>query len=214
MALLALGTWQLQRAEWKAGLKAERTASLARPEVALPPAPGAEFDFRRVRLEGRFAHDRELQLYGRSHRGVAGIHVLTPLIRSEGPAVLIDRGWVPLDRRYPASRPAGQTVGPVSLTGIARIHFPRGPFTPDNDAAGNTWFVVDLAAMARQVRLELVPLLVEAEAGPNADSLPLGGLGRHQLADNHRRYALTWYALAAALVVIFTLFRRRLRTAP
>ncbi len=182
--------------------------------MLLPSAPGADFDFRRVRLEGRFAHDSELQLYGRSHQGVAGIHVLTPLIRPQGPAVLVDRGWVPLALRHAASRPEGQIPGSVSLSGIARVHFPRGPFTPDNDDAGNTWFVVDLAAMARQVRLELAPLLVEVEAGPNADSLPLGGLGRHQLADNHRRYALTWYALAVALVVIFTLFRRRLRAAP
>jgi surfeit locus 1 family protein len=182
--------------------------------VLLPSAPGADFDFRRVRLEGRFAHDSELQLYGRSHQGVAGIHVLTPLIRPQGPAVLVDRGWVPLALRHAASRPEGQIPGSVSLSGIARVHFPRGPFTPDNDDAGNTWFVVDLAAMARQVGLELAPVLVEADAGPHPGGLPLGGLGRHQLVDNHQRYAFTWFALAAVLVVIFVLFRRRLGTLP
>ena len=166
-------------------------------------------------MEGcRFAHDRELQLYGRSHRGVAGVQVLTPLIRSQGPAVLVDRGWVPLERRHAASRPQGQIQGPVTLSGVARTRFPRGPFTPDNDAANNTWFVVDLAAMARQVRLELAPLLVEADAKASPGGLPLGGLGRHQLADNHRRYAFTWFALAAALVVIYVIFRRRLGSAP
>ena len=107
--LLGLGTWQVQRLAWKEALIAKREAGLGMPAAALPSdfesSEEAEgFDFRHVSIEGVFRHELE-QTYGAEARNsVFGIHVLTPLVRDNGPAVLIDRGWIPLANIDPLTR--------------------------------------------------------------------------------------------------------------
>ena len=116
--LAGLGSWQVERLHWKEGLIAERAARLAAPATPLPAAADwPAWDFRKVELRGTFRHDLE-QLFGAStHEGRLGHHVLTPLLREGGSAVLVDRGWVPTDRAHPAARREGQIEGPVTITG-------------------------------------------------------------------------------------------------
>ena len=206
--LLSLGTWQIDRMHWKRALIAERGARLAAPPLALPAAiadPQA-LDFRRVQVQGRFLNDRELYLGNRMRGGEPGYRVLTPLLRADGSAVLVDRGWVPLDRKLPQSRAPGLIEGPATVAGLARAPTPPGVFTPKNQEEGNFWFYADLPAMARSAKLDRVlPVLVEAGPTPNNGGLPVGGFSDASLPDNHLQYALTWYALTIALVVIYAL---------
>jgi len=68
LVLLGLGTWQIQRLASKAELNAYRAARAEAPAVDLPaelPDPAA-YEFRRVRIAGRFEHDKELFLNARS----------------------------------------------------------------------------------------------------------------------------------------------------
>ena len=97
--LLALGTWQLQRLEWKTALIAEREAALQAPPVALPDDPAAlrQMDFRRIRVSGEFLHGRSLLLSARSYQGRPGSHLLTPLRLETGRVLMVNRGWIPLD---------------------------------------------------------------------------------------------------------------------
>lgn len=212
--LLALGTWQLERLEWKRGLIAARTAQLAAPPEALPlglPATAdawRAWDFRKVETRGRFRHDQE-QLFGAStYQGRLGHHVLTPLLRPDGSAVLIDRGWVPADRTHPATRREGQIADEVAITGIARYRGDDRPgwFTPDNRPAEAMWYWYDLGALEAALGRELLPIVVEADATPNPGGLPVGGQTRTELVNNHLQYAITWYGLAAGLLAVYIAF--------
>ena len=58
------------------------------------------------------------------------------------------------------------------------------------------------------------PLFVEAGGAPNPGGYPLGGQTRVEIRNAHLQYAVTWYALAVALVVIYLVWHRRRRTAP
>ncbi|MCC7046500.1 MAG: SURF1 family protein [Alphaproteobacteria bacterium] len=206
--LVALGTWQVERMQWKRGLLAERAQRLSAPPLNLPavfPIPGA-LEFRRVQVQGRFLHDHELYLGNRPRNGQLGYHVITPLVRADGSAVLVDRGWVPLDRKVPQSRAEGQLDGQVVVQGIARLPYAPGMFTPKNQVEGNFWFTIDLPEMARAAGLQTVlPIYVEAGPQQNPGGLPVGGQTDATLPDNHLVYALTWYALAIALVVVYVL---------
>lgn len=206
--LIALGTWQVERMQWKRGLIAERAQRLAAPPLNLPsvvPIPAA-LEFRRVQVQGRFLHDRELYLGNRPRNSQAGYHVVTPLLRADGSAVLVDRGWVPLDRKLPESRAAGQFDGQVVVQGIARLPREPGYFTPKNQVEGNFWFTMDLPEMATAARLpSVLPIYIEAGPQANPGGLPIGGQTDATLPDNHLVYAVTWYALAAALVVVYVL---------
>jgi surfeit locus 1 family protein len=203
LVLLGLGTWQVERLRWKGVLIAERRAGLAAPVAPLPVTAedwGA-WDFRPVSVEGEFRHDLE-QLFGVSAiDGRIGHHVLTPLVRPHGASVLVDRGWVPADRANPAARREGQTTGPVRMTGIARWRGEEKPgwFIPDNQPGQRLWYWYDLATLQHRIGLELLPVVIEADATANPGGLPVGGQTRTELPNNHLQYAITWYGLAAGL---------------
>lgn len=216
-ALLALGTWQVQRLGWKTELIAAREASLARPPVALS---GITRDrimpaFRRVRAGGEFLHQKEIRLGPRTRNGAAGWHVITPLRLTGGGTVLVNRGWVPHRRKDPATRRAGLVKGPVRVEGLARVPPPPGRFTPDNVPGRGDWYHADIAAMASHLGLDNVrPYLIDAGPNPNPGGLPIGGQTIVRPPNNHLAYALTWYALAAVLLAIYIIDRRGRRRQP
>jgi len=138
--MIGLGTWQMQRRTWKTELLATIATRMQAESVALPEtiADPQSWIFRRVRIAGRFANDKALRLYGRTLDGKAGVHLLVPLIRPAGPAVLVDRGFVPFanaDTLIPYATPEGDTA----LEGIVRLPEPGGWFTPATRPAENIW---------------------------------------------------------------------------
>ena len=237
--LVAMGNWQLERLEWKRGLSAEMTRRMAGPAIALPPPPvdAAALRYRPIQIEGRFHHDRELYLEARSHAGRAGLHVVTPFELDDGRVVLVDRGWLPLERRRPETRAegqiGGQAGGQVRLTGTIRTGGWTGYafLRPENDPAGNAWVWMDLPRMAERVAVGGAGLggaglggaglggaglggtesgyYLVAGAAPNPGGLPIGRVPDARQRNNHLEYALTWYALAFALLVIYLLHQSR-----
>ncbi len=209
--MVALGVWQLERLEWKTALMAERAARLDAPAITEPATLDPVADtFRRASVAGTFLHDKEMYLAARSMRGNIGYHVVTPLRREAGGHVLVNRGWVPLDRKAPAARQDGQIEGTVTITGIVRGPVDRTMFTPDNDPAANTWFIIDTDAMAAHAGLASVaPWTMDADAAVNPGGFPIGGQTRAILRNGHWQYALTWLLLAVALVVIYVVYHVR-----
>jgi len=208
MILVALGAVQLKLGGDHDRLLARAHARMAVPAVPLPAAidDPAAFDGRRVTVTGRLLNDRELYLVARSRYGNLGLEVVTPLVRDDGGGiVLINRGWVPTERRSPGTRARGQPPGIVTIAGVARLPPGRDWFQPDNRPAENAWYFLDLPAMARAAGIARpAPLLVEAGSAYNPGGLPVGGQSSLDLANDHLRYALLWFGLAAALVVVYT----------
>jgi len=207
--LIALGTWQIQRLHGKEALIADMRLRAQAPPVALPDPLGdpAALEFRRVRLRGRFLHHKEMYLAARTSQGRVGLHVLTPMVLDDGRAVLVDRGWVPPARKAPETRAQGQVTGPVTLVGVVRRGGWRGSsmFRPDNQPGDNLWLWMDLPAMAAWAGLPDAVSGVYVAAGPAAvpGGYPVGGQTRVSLRNDHLQYAITWYVLAAALLVIY-----------
>ena len=209
IVLVGLGTWQVQRLAWKTELNETRTQRIEAPPIALPPADAdpATFEFHRVRVAGRFLHERETYLAARSLRGNIGYHVLTPFVLADGRTLLVDRGWIPLDNKDPATRAEGQLAGEVEIEGVLRAAQKGTWITPENRPDKNHWYVVDVPAIARHLGLErTLPYFVEAGPAPNPGGLPIGGQTRVTLPNDHLQYAITWYALAVALAVIYVLY--------
>jgi surfeit locus 1 family protein len=223
VVLLSLGTWQVQRKAWKEALIATVTERFAAPPVRLPPP--AEWprldpsndEFRRVAFSAEWLNDKEALVYttGSSLRADAagpGYWVFTPA-RVPGGIVMVNRGFVPEGRQDPATRPEGQTAGPIDIVGVMRWPETPGLFTPPGDPAKNLWFARDLAAMAAAKGVDAVaPFYVEQESPSVPGGLPQVGKLQPSLPNNHLGYALTWYGLALVLVVGFGIWaagRRR-----
>jgi surfeit locus 1 family protein len=214
--LLGLGVWQLQRLQWKEGLVAEIEARTTAPPVSLAEAmaavrKGEDVSYLRVRAEGRFARDQE-RYYFTSVDGEVGWHVITPLTTATGDVVLVDRGFVPDALKDPATRQQGEIEGPVTIIGLARPSEIQGLFVPDNDRARNRWFWRDLAGMARSMfpggTPNLAPFFLEAEKSEMPGGWPRGGQTRLDIPNDHLQYAITWFAIAFCLVVIYLLYVR------
>lgn len=218
---IGLGTWQLERLQWKQDLIARIDRQMAEPAVPLPARiddPTA-WEFRPVTLAGRFLNDKEMLLIARPHQGQVGYEVLTPFQRADGAGiVLVNRGFVPMDRRDPATRTAARVEGEVSVKGIVRVPQPAGFFQPGNGTPvpGSAWMRADPSAMAAALSLgEVAPVVVEMLPGqgaglPGAPAGTLAGIApRVELPNNHLQYALTWYGLAVTLVGIYVLSQRK-----
>jgi surfeit locus 1 family protein len=216
IVLIGLCIWQVQRMHWKEELIAARESRVAAEPVALPapssrPGDVDSMEFRRVRLEGIFLHDNEMFLGARSLNGNAGYQVLTPFVLSGDGIVLVNRGWIPVERKPPNSRPEGQVTGTQTLDGIVRLAHGKAWMQPDNEPDRNMWFYVDLPAMAAASAVDLrTDLYVDAGPAENPGKYPVGGQTRIELPNDHLQYAITWGLLAAALAVIYVLYHLKL----
>jgi len=225
--LVGLGAWQVERMGAKQRLIDRVEARLTLPAVPVPPEsdwPGLQakaVDYLKVSLSGRFLHDKEARLNGflsgsRTGDTTAGSFILTPLVLADGSTVIVNRGFVPTALVDPASRKAGQVDGTVMVTGLLRPPEMPGYFVPANDPARNIWFSRkpdEIAAAFGLVRA--APFVVEADATANPGGWPKGGNTRVSFPNNHLQYALTWFALAIAILAVFFAFaRQRLRAPP
>jgi surfeit locus 1 family protein len=214
MICLALGGWQIERLFWKRDLIAQREAAVTAAPAAVPKtlSEARGMEFRHVSDEGVFLNDKEIYLGATSEGGGQGYQVLTPLLEPGGRVVFVNRGYIPSELKDPAKRALGQITGTVRVQGLLRLPPAGRPnwFLPDNRPDLNYWFWVDLTAMSAADKLgRVAPFYIDADATPNAGGWPKGGVTRLTLPNNHLQYAITWFSLAVALIVIYVLFHRR-----
>jgi surfeit locus 1 family protein len=199
---LALGVWQIERLAWKRALLAE----IARGE-AEPPRPLGDGDqaFRKVELSGRvlpiaawYGTDTRMTTTG----PVSGAYLLVPVERGDGSIVLADLGWSPID-----DRPAvlGQAV---QLVGYVRPPDGRHWFSVPDDPAKRRFFTLDPGVIGPALGLERVAPFTLVVLG-TGQGLPQAATTLPRPPNNHLIYAITWFGLAAVLLVMFTLYARQ-----
>jgi surfeit locus 1 family protein len=215
LIMIGLSIWQVQRLHWKEGLIADRQARVTAEPVALPAA-GSDLgaaEYRRVSLTGQYQHDHELYLAARSMNGNVGYHIMTPFTLQDGGTVLVDRGWVPTEKKLPESREAGQQAGTVTVDGVVRLSQQKAWMQPDNEPDQNVWFFIDLPAIAKHLGMPAMrqDIYVDAGPAPVPGGYPLGGQTHINLPNDHLQYAITWALLAGALIVIYILYHLRLQ---
>ena len=164
----ALGTWQVQRLDWKSKLVAKFEDRLVRPPLPLPPRvdPDAisEFDYRRVYATGHFRHDKEMLIGPRMWEGEDGFMVVTPLERGDGEStVLVNRGWIPRKLMDQKDRPDGLPKGEVTVEGLLREPWKKNMFTPENKPEDGKFYFPDIEQMAQLSGSQ--PVWIEATMG-------------------------------------------------
>jgi surfeit locus 1 family protein len=205
--LLGLGFWQIHRLHWKLALIAEVSETMKAAPISLSQVlalPPDSAQYRRVVLEGHFDNAKEAYAYMLDAEGAPVYHVLTPLILGDGRAVIVDRGKIPQNLRDPKTREAGELRGEQRVVGIWRKPDPPNFVTPSPDLAKRIWFSRDVAAIARADGVTLVaPVIVEADATPAPGGWPKGGQTVVTFPNHHLQYAVTWFGLAWALILIY-----------
>jgi surfeit locus 1 family protein len=216
--LIGLGIWQIDRKTWKENLIATVTTRIARAPENLPPRaswprllPEAN-EYTRVTFPAEFLDGQEALVYTagsplRPDVKGPGYWVFAPAQLAGGSIVLINRGFVPLERKHPASRADSAPHGTIEIVGVMRWPEARGMFTPADDPNSNVWYLRDPKAIAAAKKwATAAPFYIDQEAPVPAGGVPLPGKLEVRLPDNHLQYAITWFGLALALAGVYVVW--------
>lgn len=210
--MILLGNWQTRRAEQKLALQQRVDALAQGPMLPLSSTPvtAADYAHSRVTVRGEFAPQYTVFVDNRVLRGLPGYHVVTPLrIRGGDMYVLVNRGWVgvgPTRAQFPPIRtPAGELM----LEGVAVVPPERVYELARETGTGPLVQHLVPARIAERTGFKLQPVVLQQTSDTN------DGLVRHLErpdlgVNNHRAYALQWYAMGVLVVVLYlTLNLRR-----
>ncbi|WP_321334626.1 SURF1 family protein [Breoghania sp.] len=198
-----LGVWQVKRLGWKLALIERVEARIHAPAV---PAPGPKdwpaitrdtAEYRHISVTGHFDDARETLVRATTDLG-SGYWVVTPFETERGFTVLVNRGFVPPDRKAPASRPAPAGNDLTTLSGLLRMSEPGGAFLRENAPDDERWYSRDVGAIAKARGLGYIaPYFLDADAAASPPgTYPIGGLTIVRFHNNHLVYAITWFSLA------------------
>jgi len=225
---VGLGLWQLQRRVEKHALIAALTERLA----ALPgplPSPAqwsaltpASDEFRRVSFAATYEPRPDAMVYSsgsavRDDVSGPGTWAFMPARLPDGATVVINAGFVQntMQDRPQQDRAVTRLVTgePVTLTGYLRFPETAGALTPPENIAKRLWFTRDHQVMARalgwaEAGRPVAPFYVDLEAPAPASGTPKPGPLQVHLKDDHMQYAITWFALACAMVIAFGVWMR------
>lgn len=216
MALfLALGVWQLNRAQEKqAMLRQHEDLSQRRAvQLRLPIADPAQWRHRRVTVTGRFDSDRQFLLDNRVSRGQVGYHVLTPLrLFASGGSVLVDRGWVPLGSSREELPSVPVTDREITVEGVVYVPYEEAYSLGRMDAGETAWprrvQFLDFLQMGKRLGSELPEMTIRLDP-----AAPHGYRREWQIVpftpQRHLGYAVQWFALAAAVLVLYIVVNLR-----
>ena len=232
-AFIGLGVWQLQRRVEKHALIEALTERLAATPVPLPPAAAwsslnAEKDeFRRVHFRATFGAGSDVMVYSsgsavRDDVSGPGTWAFIPARLPSGEIVVVNAGFVQntMQDRPQQDRAVSRllTDARVNLTGYIRFPESAGTLKPPENSAKRLWFTRDHLAMARALGWSdggesIAPFYIDLESPVPDSGIPKPGPLEVHLKDDHLQYAITWFALAGAVVIAFGVWWRGQRRA-
>ena len=224
---IGLGVWQLQRRVEKHALIAALTERLAVAPGALPSPEQwsaltpARDEFRRVSFTAAYEQLPDAMVYSsgsavREDISGPGTWAFLPARLPSGETVVVNAGFVPntMQERSPQDRATAPLITgqPVMLTGYLRFPEKAGVLTPAENLARRLWFTRDHLAMAHALGWgEVAPFYIDLEQPVPASGIPKPGPLEVHLKDDHMQYAITWFALAGAVVIAFGAWLRAQR---
>lgn len=223
IGLIMLGLWQLDR---HSEVAADNAVGRQRMETAPVPllvalAEAADdsdsLQYRRVTVRGVYAASDEILIRSKVHPiGGAGFHLVTPLLIEEGPAILVNRGWVPLVLDTPPVVEAAPGEGSVTVTGWIELTQARPAFGPADPPDGRLERMnrIDIERIGRQLDYDLAPVYLVAEEMGDGLPEPIDR-PRFDDAGPHLGYAIQWFGFAlVGIVGYFFLARKRALQSP
>jgi surfeit locus 1 family protein len=225
---VAAGHWQQRRMHEKESLRAKFDAAAALAPVALAELPATadwnSLRYRAVTATGQYDPRRQILLDNRVHDSHAGYDVITPLVLTDGRAVLVNRGWTPQGpsrAELPKVAPppgmvtvGGRIVTPATsgfrLAKDVADGLPGGP--PGSPSSSPVWQHIDPTRFAATTGMAVLPVLIEA-----MDATISGrddGLVRDWAApdfgvEKHEIYMVQWYAFAALAIALWAILNLR-----
>ncbi len=203
---IALGFWQLSReAEKQALLDEYRAREVAAPVVLSTLDAKADQQYRRVRVRGAFLNEYTVLLENRVRQGKPGFEVVTLFkVEDNGAPIWVNRGWIAgyLERARLPEVP--EVTGSAEIFG--HLYRPlKEPFVVGEEVWRSQWPQVlqnlDMAALAEHLKMAPSPYQLRLDQGSRG-ALQTGWDVVNLMPEIHRGYAVQWFAMAIALVIL------------
>jgi surfeit locus 1 family protein len=225
VVFISLGFWQLGRLDER---QLENAVAMSRYQAppedlsVLLQSAGDDYEslrYRRATVSGTYDASGEVLTRNQVYQDQAGFHVVDPLIRPDGGAVLVNRGWVPLALDSPPIEQALPPDGEVSIVGWINPSQTRPALGPVDPPEGNVSILnrIDIARIQKQVGEQLDPVYLVLEGTDN--QLPVALPPPVFDNDgNHLAYAIQWFGFALIGLVGYgflirkSLSKKQLRT--
>lgn len=221
VSCIGLAVWQVNRLQDRREQNARLEAQTRRPVAPLDTVLGSLGDpgdaaYRRVEVSGTYDVAEEVVLRSRSFEQRPGNHLLTPLRTGSGTAIVIDRGWVPIELDEPGAAEALPPGGEVLVTGILLPAEERDALGVSDPPPGEVSSMarVDLERIGEQLPYPVLPLYLRLQSqdpapGELPELVPLEPLDEGP----HLDYAVQWsFFSLASLVVYLALIRKEARS--
>ena len=207
--LCALGTWQVQRLEWKK----ELLRSLEREYAKDPSSQSLKFeDFQKITkndvrygtVTGRFIHDKEVVVGPRIHAGQDGYGLYTPLELSTGGIVLVYQGWITKNQKKLTQRPETQFLGDVTIEGTARYSVKAWRFGIKNSPKTDGWIYIDMDDIAHAKEIDALPHVILYAESMSPDTFAIiDNQEKWFPKNNHKQYAIFWFMMCGIMLSIY-----------
>jgi len=218
---VALGFWQLGRAEFKQALQSRINDLARQPPIAIG-AQALDVDavlLRPVEARGRYDPVHVVFIDNRVYNHRPGYYVMMPLrIAGSDKFVLVNRGWIASGAERNQVPAVKTPSGEVLVRGTATAPSERFLELSSKVAEGNVWQNMVLERYRQATHLDVQGIILQQTEGAPA---PDDGLIRDwppvDLKRNtHLAYAVQWFALAAAIFLYYLVVnvRRRSDTIP
>lgn len=212
VVMVLLGLWQLDRYHTRTEINARIDSASTRQPASLDqvlspptasgtgvgPAPDPSVLWTRVTVTGRYDPAHEFLVRGRSVNGRVGFEVVTPLVRADGTAVLVDRGWVAPSREGVAVPPQVPPAPSGEVTVVGRLHAPES--RADNPAPLGDRLSVRRIAPQRLAEALPYPIygayVTLEEQSPPADEAFVPIQPRRENAALNAAYVVQWWLFA------------------
>ena len=202
-----LGVWQLSRLHQRRAANATTLAARAAPPAQLGAGSSRTDTLGEhcVVAEGHYDHGHEILIRGEVFEGAPGVEVVTPLLLAGGgPAVLVNRGFLPAPDAVSAVTEGTQEPGPRTVRGLA-LPLGSAPGEPVEHAGRTTWRRLDAGELRRRLPYAILPIYILQTPDSSLPRFPRR-LEAPVVDDGpHLGYAIQWFlfaGLAAAFAVL------------
>jgi surfeit locus 1 family protein len=205
-----LATWQQGRASEKRLLQAtfDQRASDGPVTLMADTRDADQLRYRQARATGRWDARGQIFIDNKFDTlGRVGYHVMTPLKLVDGglaseTRVLVNRGWAARGPRYPVPPEMPVPEGVVSVSGMVVLPNARFLELTHHSESTNVWQNLTIERYAKAMKIDALPFVLLAAADGVSQLEPVTERPDARV-DKHVEYMLTWYSLAATIVVLW-----------
>ena len=207
--LISLGFWQLDRAEQKREILRQFEQQQDRAILDLNEGvPEREYyPYQRVAVTGKYDAKQQFLLDNKVYQGRAGYQVITPLLLPhKEQAILVNRGWIPQSASRMQLPSIPTPTETISITGQMKLDMGTTLQLGESGIRSDTWPRIiqwlEIEQMENKLGYKILPFIVLQD--PNSEAGFVRDWYIKKISpEKNISYAVQWFALALALVIIF-----------